>query len=123
GAEPPGAPERSVPLPPPPTSLRLHRPAQACRGRARVRGDLLLAGADRAPLDRAQQRLRAADADREVGRARAAALAVTQELLDDPVLERVEADHRQPPTGAEHLERSRERVLEHAELVVDRDPE
>ena len=45
------------------------------------------------------------------------------ELLHDPVLERVEADHGEPPTGPQHRDRSGQRRLELAELVVDGDPE
>src|SRR5207245_6714995 len=45
------------------------------------------------------------------------------ELLHDPVLERVEADDRPPPPGAEQLECRRKRRLERAELVVHGDPE
>ena len=64
---------------------------------------------------------RAADAGREVGRAGAAVLLRAQELLDDPVLERVERDHAEPAAGPQHLERRRQRALERAELVVDLD--
>ena len=67
--------------------------------------------------------VRAAGAAREVGRAGAAVLAVAQEALDDPVLERVERDHREAAVRTQHLERGRERALERAELVVDLDPQ
>ena len=60
---------------------------------------------------------------REVGRAGAAVLAVAQEALDDPVLERVERDHREPAVRPQHLERRGQRALERAELVVDLDPQ
>src|SRR4051812_40558268 len=63
----------------------------------------------------------AADADREVRRAGAAAFLVAQELLDDPVLERVERNHGEASARTEHFERSRERSLERTELVVHRD--
>ena len=79
--------------------------------------------ADRAARRRAHRRLRPADADREVGRARAALLLAAQELLDEPVLERVERDHAEPPAGAQHLERRRQRALDGAELVVHLDAE
>ena len=46
-----------------------------------------------------------------------------QEALDDPVLERVEADHGEPAAGPQHLERVGQRGLERAELVVDGDPQ
>ena len=102
---------------------RLDRGAQPRRRRARVRRELGRARPDRPALDRAQLRLVAADADREVGRARAAALLLAQELLDDPVLERVERDHREPAARPEHLERRGQRRRERAELVVHRDPQ
>ncbi len=47
----------------------------------------------------------------------------TEEALDDPVLERVEADHGEPAAGPQHLERRGQRGLERAELVVDGDPQ
>ena len=48
---------------------------------------------------------------------------VAQEALHDPVLERVERDHREPAARAQDLERRRQRALERAELVVDLDPQ
>src|SRR4029079_1446959 len=89
---------------------------------ARVRGDLGLARLHRAALDRAHLGLMPADAPREVRRARAAALLLAQELLDDAVLERVERDHCETAPGTQHLERCGERSLERPELVVDGDP-
>ena len=68
-------------------------------------------------------RLLPADADRKLGRARAALRAIAQEPLDDPVLERVEADDGEPAARPQHLERRRETDLERLELVVDRDPQ
>ena len=41
------------------------------------------------------------------------------EVLHRPILERMEADHREAPAGAEHLERRGKTALELAELVVD----
>src|SRR5207249_10449746 len=61
---------------------------KAGRLRARILGDLACARPDRAPVDRAQLRLVAARADRELRRADAPALPVAKEALDDPVLER-----------------------------------
>ena len=66
---------------------------------------------------------RAADADGEVRRADAAALEPLEEALHDPVLERVERDHGDAAAGSQHLEGGRKRLLELAELVVDRDAE
>src|SRR5439155_8606681 len=104
-------------------SAHLDGRAQPRRPGARIRGHLGRARLDRAALDRAQLRLVPADADREVGRARAAALALAEEALDDPILERVEADHRKPSAGPQQLERRRQRGLERSELLVDRDPQ
>ena len=68
-----------------------------------------------------QRRLLAADADREVGRARASLRLLRDEALHDPVLERVERDHREPAARPQHLERRGKRRLEGAELVVHGD--
>ena len=43
----------------------------------------------------------------------------SKEALDDPILERVEADDHKASTRSEHLHGRRERSLETAELVVD----
>src|SRR4051794_20603897 len=99
----------------------LHRHAQLRRARTRVLSDLLLARAHWAPRQRAENRLVAAHAHGEIGRARAPALAVAHELLDEAVLERVEADHREASARTEHRESGRERTLERAELVVHGD--
>src|SRR5205085_10563448 len=42
--------------------------------------------------------------------------------LDDPVLERMEADHHQPAAGREQRERCAQRLLELLELGVDENP-
>src|SRR5207302_1327644 len=75
------------------------------------------------PVERPNHRLLAAHADREVRRALTAALEASHPSLDDPVLERVEADHRDTSSRAEHLERGRQRCLQGAEFVVDGDPQ
>ena len=46
-----------------------------------------------------------------------------EEPLDDPVLERVEADDGDPAAWCKHLERCGQGGLESAKLVVDGDPE
>ena len=56
-------------------------------------------------------------------RARAAARPLAQEALHDPVLERVEADHREPTARPKHLECRGKARLERLELVVDLDAE
>src|SRR5207249_5976096 len=90
-------------------------------GCARVEGQFLRARPDRLPVQAAQLGLAAADADGEVRRADAAALELLEEALHDPVLERMEGDHRETPAGSQHLECGRQRFLELAELVVDGD--
>src|SRR5439155_6955874 len=80
-------------------------------------------GADRLPRGRAELGRLAAHADRKVGRAVAAALAIAHEALDDAVLERMEADHREASAGPQHRESGRQCGLEGAELVVDGDPQ
>src|SRR3954447_2830910 len=95
--------------------------AEPCRLRARVRRDLARTRPDRLSMQRPHLGLVPARADREVRRADAPALLVAQEPLHDPVLERVERDHREAAARPKHLERRRERGLERAELVVDRD--
>ena len=46
-----------------------------------------------------------------------------QEILDDPVLQRMEGHRHQPAAGAQHAFRGREAVAELAELVVDEQPQ
>ena len=65
----------------------------------------------------------AADADRQLRRADAAAGALGEEPLQRPVLERVEADRRQPPPGPQQLPGLGQPPLERVELPVDRDPD
>ena len=48
-------------------------------------------------------------------------LLAPEEALDDPVLERVEADHRHAPARPQRVERRRKGGLEGVELVVDGD--
>ena len=62
-------------------------------------------------------------ADRQLGRAHAAAGTLGEESLDAPVLERVERDRREPAAGPEHLPHRRQRRVELEQLVVDRDPQ
>jgi hypothetical protein len=64
-----------------------------------------------------------ARADRELRRACAPVLFVPQEALDDPVLERVERDHRRASRPASISWAAGRRALERAELVVDLDSE
>jgi hypothetical protein len=58
-----------------------------------------------------------------VGRTDAVARFTREELFDDPILERVERDHHDPPARAEDAHGCRESLLEVRELVVDRDTE
>src|SRR5439155_13325570 len=103
--------------------LGLYSHAESRGRRSRVSRRLSGVRADRLPRGRAELRSLAAHADREVGRTLAAAFAIAHEALDDPILERMEADHREPATGPQHRERGRQRGLEGAELVVDGNPE
>src|SRR5258706_9792554 len=64
-----------------------------------------------------------ADAGGEVGRTNAVARFAREELFDDPILERMERDHHDPPARADHTQGRRESVLEVRQLVVDRDAE
>ena len=100
----------------------LHRGAELCGRGARVGLELALSRPQRLARQVAQDRLVAADADRELRRARAAASQLAEVPLDDPVLERVEADDGDAATGPKHSHRRRESGFERAELVVDRDP-
>src|SRR5262245_46048186 len=102
-------------------NLRSHSQTRGLR--ARVAGDLGSAGTHRLARRRAHRRLGAADADGEVGRARAALLLPAEELLHGAIPERVERDHAEPAAGPEHLERGRQRSRERAELVVPLDPQ
>ena len=78
-------------------------------------------GRDRAAEHELGLRRAAAAAHGQVGRADAAARAVGEEALHAPVLERVERDRGEPAADAQQVPRARERGVELAELVVDRD--
>ena len=58
-----------------------------------------------------------------MGRTDAVARFTREELFDDPILERMERDHDDPPTGAENAHGRSETLLEVRELVIDRDAE
>ena len=62
-----------------------------------------------------------ADAGGEVGRTDTVARLPDEELLRDPVLERVEADDRETATGTERAHSGLEALLKVLELVIDRD--
>src|ERR1700687_2511870 len=62
-----------------------------------------------------------ADAGGEVGRTNTVARFPDQELLGDPVLERVEADDRETPAGAQRPHGGLEALLKILELMVDGD--
>src|SRR5262249_9447891 len=64
-----------------------------------------------------------AGADRLLGRADARCRLAPDEFLDDPIFERMEADHGQPPAGGEDGERAVERLRERGKFVVGRDPQ
>src|SRR4051794_19083018 len=73
-------------------------------------GDLRRARGQRWPGDEPQPRVLAADADRDLRRADAAAPLVGEEALDDPVLERVVAQDDEAAAGPEQLDRRGEGV-------------
>jgi hypothetical protein len=62
-----------------------------------------------------------ADAGGEVGRTDAGARLPDEELLSDPVLERVERDDRETPSGTKDPNGGLEALLEILELAIDRD--
>src|SRR5256712_12933571 len=64
-----------------------------------------------------------ADAGGEVGRTNAVARFAREELFDDPILERVKGDDRDPASGPDDAHRARERLREVRELVIHRDAE
>jgi len=64
-----------------------------------------------------------ADAGGEVGRTDAVARFPNEELLRDPVLERVEGDDRETPAGAQRANGGLEALLKILELTVDEDPQ
>src|SRR6185436_7799312 len=117
-----GATAATIPLSPPPL-LHLLRHPEPSRGGAWVHRRLARARPDRPRGEDAQHRLLATGADREVGRAGAAARLFPEPMLDDAVLQRVEADHGETTTRPEHLDGGRERVLERVQLLVHRDPQ
>src|SRR5690349_5766296 len=93
--------------------------AQARRARARVGGELGVAGLDRAALQQPEGR-RPPRADGEVARAaRGLGGALAQEILHAAVFERVEGDHGEPAARCEQAFGRREAAIELAELVVD----
>src|SRR5437667_6433145 len=94
--------------------LSLDSDAQTGRRRSWIRRRLGGTRAARLPRGRAELRLLAAHANRKIGRAFTAALAIPHEALDDPVLEGVEADHGKPAAGPQHREGGRQRGLERA---------
>src|SRR5687767_7996369 len=62
-----------------------------------------------------------ADAGGEVGRTNAVARFPDEEVLGDPVLERVEGDDREATAGAQRAQGGLEAVLKILELAIDRD--
>src|SRR3989442_13583803 len=68
-----------------------------------------------------QARAVPADAGGEVGRTNAVARFAREELFDDPILERVKGDDRDPASGAEDVHRAFERHREVRELVIHPD--
>src|SRR2546430_1780836 len=97
--------------------------AKSCAAGARVTVYLRRGRTKRPPGKNTQARAVPADAGGEVGRTDAVARFAREELFDDPILERMERDHRDPAAGADDAHRRGECLLEVRELVVDRDAE
>ena len=95
------------------------RPRAAPAARARVRRGFGLVGALRA-ADQAQGRDER-DFHRHAAIIGGAFCVPGHELLDDAVFQRMEADHREPPAGAEPCVRGFEPGLEVGQLAVDED--
>src|SRR5690606_40483808 len=75
------------------------------------------------PAAKAQGRTRGGRNVRQTRIARIAARRAREVALDDPVLERVEADDDETAAGREQRLGLRERRLERVELAIDRDPD
>src|SRR5690348_13529109 len=103
-------------------SCTLLRDAQHRRTRARIGGGFGIARELRA-TDRAQRRfrgLRQRQAARQAAPARDRLLA-TDEVLDDAVLQRMEADHGEATTRLQRLHGAFQPALQRAEFVIDVD--
>src|SRR5215470_13632909 len=91
--------------------------AQAGRAGARVGGDLGVAGDDRLAGDERADRCGAlAGALGEVGRQRAGPREVAEAVLDQAILERVEADDRAAAAGRKQVGEAGEEALQLVEL-------
>src|SRR3990170_8664425 len=82
--------------------LHLHRRAQASRPGARVDVHLAVRWPHGLAGEDSQLGLLPAHAHRELGRAGAAFRLLAEEALDDAVLERMKADHREAAAGPQH---------------------
>src|SRR3989442_9355126 len=105
------------------SSRKLLDDAESCAAGARVACDLRRVRTKRTPGNDTQARAVPADAGGEVGRTNAVARFAREELFDDPILERVKGDDRDPASGAEDAHRAFERHREVRELVIHRDAE
>ena len=109
--------------------MRRWRPQAARRSAARsralrargLRGDLLVAREARRRADGSQARRPAADADRDLRRADAAAPLGGDEALDDAVLERVVGEDGQPAARPQQVDGRGQRRGQRLQLAVDRD--
>src|ERR1700716_514807 len=106
---------------PAPPSRQALGGAKSCAAGARVAVYLRRGRTKRPPGKNTQARAVPADAGGEVGGADAGAQSAREELLDDPILERVKRDDGDPAAGTHDAHRRGERTLEVRELVVDRD--
>src|SRR6185437_4527959 len=96
-------------------SCELLGAAQQCAARARIAGTF---GRARAGLaaDEGETRPRLVRNLRQRCERRIDARRTLEEALDDPILDRVKADCREPSPGREHVQRGGEALLELAEL-------
>src|SRR5690554_5853322 len=95
--------------------------AQLGAPRAGVALDLLVGRGDRLARDDLKPRLVIAHTARRFRRADAIARLLPHEVLNNAVLQRMEADNRQPAARLEQAHGLRQRALQRAEFVVDRD--
>ena len=96
--------------------------AQFCRTRARIGGDLRVAGRHR-PLGQDLEARRGLRDFRQMPRSAAGLAARVEEILDDAVFQRMERDHDQPAARLQHALGRRQRQMQFVEFLVDEDPQ
>ena len=96
--------------------------AQLCRARARIGGNLLVAGVT-GRLVRMTKARRGLRDFRQMPRSAAGLGAFDQEILDDAVFQRMKRHHHQPAARLQHALRRRQRQMQFVEFFVDEDPQ